>query len=97
MFSTKSKLAFGYIVLIILLLGAIGYVYETEVIGQALRTCDSNELLESIEQDEQTAFSARMCHEQSIRREAALAMVGISVAAIYRGNPLLTCQSKAPD
>lgn len=75
MFSTKSKLAFGYIVLIILLLGAIGYVYkqmnlltqptgleesiynrrrtthniisrlyETEVIGQALRTGDSNEL-----------------------------------------------------
>lgn len=28
MFSTKSKLAFGYIVLIILLLGAIGYVYK---------------------------------------------------------------------
>ena len=83
--------------LIILLLGAIGYVYETEVIGQALRTCDSNELLESIEQDEQAALSARMCHEQSIRREAALAMVGISVAAIYRGNPLLTSQSKAPD
>lgn len=75
MFSTKSKLAFGYIVLIILLLGVIGYVYkqmnlltqptgleesiynrrrtthniisrlyETEVIGQALRTGDSNEL-----------------------------------------------------
>ena len=75
MFSTKTKLAFGYIILIILLLGAIGYVYkqmnlltqptgleesiynrrrtthniisrlyETEVIGQALRTGSSNEL-----------------------------------------------------
>ena len=28
MFSTKTKLAFGYIILIILLLGAIGYVYK---------------------------------------------------------------------
>ena len=75
MFSTKTKLAFGYIILIILLLGAISYVYkqmtlltqptgleesiynrrktthniisqlyETEVIGQALRTGSSNEL-----------------------------------------------------
>ena len=75
MFSTKTKLAFGYIILIILLLGAIGYVYkqmtlltqptgleesiynrrrtthsiisrlyETEVIGQALRTGSSDEI-----------------------------------------------------
>ena len=75
MFSTKTKLAFGYIILITLLLGAISYVYkqmtlltqptgleesiynrrktthniisqlyETEVIGQALRTGSSNEL-----------------------------------------------------
>lgn len=28
MFSTKTKLAFGYIILIILLLGAISYVYK---------------------------------------------------------------------
>ena len=41
-----------------------------------------NQLLESIEQDEQAALAARMYHEQSIRREAALAMAGISVAAI---------------
>lgn len=41
-----------------------------------------NQLLESIEQDEQTALAARMYHEQSIRRDAALAMAGISVAAI---------------
>lgn len=41
-----------------------------------------NQLLESIEQDEQEALAARMYHEQSIRRDAALAMAGISVAAI---------------
>lgn len=41
-----------------------------------------NQLLESIEQDEQAALAARMYHEQSIRREAALAMAGISLAAI---------------
>ena len=41
-----------------------------------------NQLLESIEQDEQSALAARMYHEQSIRRDAALAMAGISVAAI---------------
>ena len=41
-----------------------------------------NQLLESIEQDEQAALAARMYHEQSIRRDAALAMAGISVAAI---------------
>ena len=41
-----------------------------------------NQLLESIEQDEQEALAARMYHEQSIRRNAALAMAGISVAAI---------------
>lgn len=41
-----------------------------------------SQLLESIEQDEQAALAARMYHEQSIRREAALAMAGISVAAI---------------
>lgn len=41
-----------------------------------------NQLLESIEEDEQAALAARMYHEQSIRRDAALAMAAISVAAI---------------
>lgn len=41
-----------------------------------------NQLLESIEEDEQKALAARMYHEQSIRRDAALAIAGISVAAI---------------
>lgn len=41
-----------------------------------------NQLLESIEQEEQTALAARMYHEQAIRRDAALAMAGISVVAI---------------
>ncbi|WP_299234470.1 ATP-binding protein [uncultured Bacteroides sp.] len=41
-----------------------------------------NQLLESIEEDEQSALAARMYHEQSIRRDAALAMAAISVAAI---------------
>lgn len=41
-----------------------------------------NQLLESIEKEEQAAMAARMYHEQSIRRHAALAMAGISVAGI---------------
>lgn len=41
-----------------------------------------NQLLESIEEDEQKALAARMYHEQSIRRDAALAIAGISVAGI---------------
>ena len=41
-----------------------------------------NQLLESIETEEQAAMAARMYHEQSIRRNAALAMAGISVAGI---------------
>ena len=41
-----------------------------------------NQLLESIEEDEQAALAARMYHEQSIRRDAAIAMAAISVAAI---------------
>ena len=41
-----------------------------------------NQLLESIEEDEQAALAARMYHEQSIRRDAAIAMAAISVVAI---------------